>query len=296
MTRARDRRPEEAVASLCRAHDFDGDPRDLIRRLCRTLLSEAGTGIPTELALLASFQNVIRIEELPLDHDAHLGWDGRHYVIQVRLDHSAGRRRFSTGHELVHTFFPGARTRSDLPEHDIGLSRTAVTEEHLCDLGAAELLMPEERFAPALPRSPGMEDVLRLSEMFQASIEATARRVLRLCRRPGAVVVLEPKLKPSELRSEARGALHPGVPPRHQPGPIPKLRVEYSDSTGPRYIPQNKSVADGSPLAGVLSAGAVDYVGSTGLIDGVFRVSARHLPYERDGRRVDRVVALLFPV
>jgi hypothetical protein len=39
--------------------------------------------------------------------------------------------------------------------------------------------------------------------------------------------------------------------------------------------------------------GAADYRGATGLTRGIFQVSARHLPYHREGERVDRVLVLL---
>jgi len=63
---------------------------------------------------------------------------------------------------------------------------------------------------------------------------------------------------------------------------------------GLRYIPRYKSIDDSTALADVLSDGAVDYVGETGLVPGHFRVSARLLPLRRNGVLVNRVVALLF--
>jgi hypothetical protein len=37
----------------------------------------------------------------------------------------------------------------------------------------------------------------------------------------------------------------------------------------------------------------VEYRGATGLTAGTFQVSARHLPYYREGKPVDRVLVLL---
>ena len=58
-------------------------------------------------------------------------------------------------------------------------------------------------------------------------------------------------------------------------------------------IPKHKSVDDTSPLANVVETGGVDYRGATGLTAGTFQVSARHLPYYREGKPVDRVLVLL---
>ncbi len=187
MTR-RERRVDDSVLVLCRNYEFGGDPNELVLRLCRELLREAGMDVPTDLDVITSLRNVIRVEEVALDHDADLRWDGSHYVI--------GRRRLSTCHEVVHTFFPNARSRDEVLEREIGRSPPGLTEEHLCDQGAAELLMPAEPFRLALPSVPNMDNVLELAEIFGASIEAAARRALRLSGPKGAVVVLESKLKP----------------------------------------------------------------------------------------------------
>jgi hypothetical protein len=37
----------------------------------------------------------------------------------------------------------------------------------------------------------------------------------------------------------------------------------------------------------------MNYEGTTGLTEGTFQISARHLPYYRDGEPIDRVLVLL---
>jgi len=289
----RDPKPDPQVVALCRKHDFVGDPRDLIRRLCSDLLAEADPGVPTDLDVLASFQNVLRIEERFLDHDANLRWDGSHYLIEVHFGSSPGRQRFSICHELAHTLFPGATERDFLAEYNIGRSAAGPTEEHLCDIGAAELLMPTDAFSQALSAVPNMTDVCDLADAFQASVEAAARRALHLSGLSGAVVVLEPKLKPTEARAIAQARLQPQFPGMRDQTPAPKLRVRYADCTSGLFIPAHKSVSDDCPLAQSLELQSVDYTGTTGLLDGEFRVSARLLPYRRETTTVDRVIALL---
>jgi hypothetical protein len=59
------------------------------------------------------------------------------------------------------------------------------------------------------------------------------------------------------------------------------------------HDPKHKSVDDASLLATVLETGSMNYEGTTGLTEGTFQISARHLPYYRDGEPIDRVLVLL---
>jgi len=75
--------------------------------------------------------------------------------------------------------------------------------------------------------------------------------------------------------------------------PPRKLRVRWAYGPQTSTIPKHKSVDDASPLADVLQTGSVDYRGATGLTGSTFQVSARHLPYHREGKIVERVLVLL---
>jgi hypothetical protein len=176
------------------------------------------------------------------------------------------------------------------------LTTRGAGKKRICrDQGAAELLLPRAAFIAACPSRPDMDHVLELAEIFEASAEATALRIVALAAIPAAMIVLEPGLKPAELTRIARRQSQrtlPGFPPED---PIaPRLRVQKSLGHRLPFIPRHKSIGDSTPLADVLADGAADYVGETGLVPGRFRVSARLLPIRRDGVLVDRVVALLF--
>lgn len=244
--------------------------------------------------MISSYRNIIRVEEVVLEHDASIRWDGVHFVVQVAAQAGPGRQRFSIAHEVTHTFFPGAHHRIGRPDRGIGRNSRRGSEEYLCDLGAAEFVLPRGPFLDRLPDRPGMAFVVETAREFGASIEATARRTLALSGRPGAVVVLEPRLKPVEVRAAIQAEVAPSLPGLQLPPPVPKLRVNWSESQFVSFIPRHKSIADDSSLSGILETGEVEFEGDTGLLPGRFRVSARHLPYSRDGERIERVVALLF--
>ena len=286
-----DAKPNTRVAAFLARHRAD-DPAQTITQLCSDLIEATGATVPVNLEMLASFRNA-RVTVVDQEQAETIMWGGRHFVIRVRRADTDGRQRFSCAHGIIHTYFREAG--SGLTARGVAYDSWSRQEEDLCDQGAAELLLPRAAFIAACPSRPDMDDVLELAEIFEASAEATALRIVALSAIPAAMTVLEPGLKPAELTRIARLQSQrtlPGFPPED---PItPRLRVRKSLGHQLPFIPRHKSIGDSTPLADVLADGAADYVGETGLVPGRFRVSARLLPIRRDGVLVDRVVALLF--
>ena len=63
---------------------------------------------------------------------------------------SATRTRFSIGHEITHTFFPDCFEAVRYRECTTGTPGTKDAVERLCDVGAAELVMPTPEFTDEL--------------------------------------------------------------------------------------------------------------------------------------------------
>ncbi|MCU1287419.1 MAG: hypothetical protein JWO13_3769 [Acidobacteriales bacterium] len=98
-------------------------------------------------------------------------------VILYNPDRPESRIAFSIAHEITHCFFPnsanGARFRAMVSED----SREANELERLCDLGAAELVLPEPEFRHECNSSYSLAQVPVLSRTFGTSYEATAFRL-----------------------------------------------------------------------------------------------------------------------
>ena len=286
--------PDGLVRRLLDQHQWSGAPEELVVRLCEELLEEAGVRVPVDVRMLASFRGIAAITAVDQAEAGCIFCAGERLLVQLRASDSPERQRFTICHEILHTFFPGfreeRRTRTDTT---VGHFDRNQLEEYLCDLGAAELLLPREPFLAALPARPSFDDVIELAATFAASLEATAIRVVSVATVPMALVVLEPAWKPAEQRELARRATQPALAGLEGGPPPKKLRVRWA--YGPRMttIPKHKSVDDASPLANVLETGGVDYWGASGLTSGTFQVSARHLPYHREGEPIDRVLVLL---
>jgi len=158
---------------------------DVMRRKCRAMVAYARThkwiGPPYCPKLLAGIHGV-QVE----DTDETFDGEGRIFprrgrvVIQVKRGVLPERRRFTICHELAHTCFPDAY--EFIRHHDPAAGEAEHKRfEALCDVGAAELLLPHEDFTTDLLQiESNMVQATFLCSRYNASIEAVLRRLLAL--------------------------------------------------------------------------------------------------------------------
>ena len=165
----------DPVAALCGYHG-ESDPEQLILKLCRELTSQCPTEAgPAPLLVLASCQGVRRIHREPIRPETGCSGflvpsDGG-YETTVNSAEPSERQNFSIAHEIIHTFFRDACSCSTATER----------EEQLCDLGAAELTMPADRFAAHLARAGlSLAAIDSAKAEFAVSFEAAGRRAVTL--------------------------------------------------------------------------------------------------------------------
>ena len=127
----------------------------------------------------------IKVKEQSMALDGYLErCKDNSFVIYVQRDAAPLRKRFTICHEIAHTFFFDILTKGrkfrqkhqDDPE-----------EEWLCDIAAAELLMPFSCFngdLGAAQRDGGLtpSNVLKLVGRYQASLQAVATRITWISR------------------------------------------------------------------------------------------------------------------
>lgn len=103
------------------------------------------------------------------------------------------RQRYSIAHELGHTLFPDYEEQLRRAGR---LWRRAGEDselERLCQVAAAEFLLPLEAFqAAAASRGRTLRGALGLAADFDASLEATVRRVVETTDQPMVAVFLRP--------------------------------------------------------------------------------------------------------
>ena len=222
-------------------------PEAVIRRLCRELVAEARTdgltGPPYDPEVLASWKG---IEVLPASHDIRA--DARIFPAEGRLrieftpNVSEERRRFSIFHEITHTRFPDCYEEVRHRQHGDRFDRLHAELEQLCNVGAAEMLMPADDMASRISgRMPSVELAEELRADFAASREAMLRRICDLSETPCALAVLSLRLKPKEITQTTDL-------PMGLAQPRPKFRVDYARySKGFKlFLPAHKSAPDDS--------------------------------------------------
>ena len=128
---------------------------------------------PTDLVSLGQKLGVSEISYESFPGSGELHKIGEAYRIVCSSDQSPPRRRFTVAHELAHVILD--RTGRNAP-------RTGGAVERICDMLAAECLMPADEFERRLSAVPTCDDVRRLAAVFATSLRATAIRCAELRR------------------------------------------------------------------------------------------------------------------
>jgi Zn-dependent peptidase ImmA (M78 family) len=151
---------------------------ELIGRLRRSARAKRSE-VPFDKYL--SLRNVANVSyRRDLGHDGQIEPMGTTYAdgFQIVLDGSArgSRSRFTLAHELCHTFFYEYAPEIKFLPHTIDSE-----EERLCNLGAAELLMPATLVRRAVKEKPACLKTLDdLASLFHVSLEAMVLRLIQL--------------------------------------------------------------------------------------------------------------------
>ena len=223
-----------------------GDPIEIIRTRSREVVAWAKRrgwkGPPFDPLMLASLRGIRARESTGLfSTEAQLTpMDGQQLLLEFNPDRAPGRKNYSISHELIHTFFEDCYEMVHHRNSDRVAFDPQQEVEHLCQIGAAEVLMPEEDFSLDLARlGLSLNSVAELCRRCAASREAGARRKIRLTDQAAALVFFSRRLKPVEKKN---GSYPVGT------APPKKMRILYSVQTldFPVFLPQHKSVPDDS--------------------------------------------------
>jgi len=173
------------VKAFC-AHHETNDPVATIKQLAGQLVSRSGQASPPyEPAAMLPFAPISlasSIKRVVMTDDADIRIVDSQLQIFLNADKSELRNRFSLAHELGHTFFLPFR-------NEIGQETLAGTtfdcqdieEERLCNIAAAEILMPEYDMRRKINRMPPTPALLKqLAATFTVSQQSMAVRVCGL--------------------------------------------------------------------------------------------------------------------
>jgi Zn-dependent peptidase ImmA (M78 family) len=127
--------------------------------------------------------DVIQDKDAPFDGTLRMLTSGK-FLILLNAAASVERKRFTLAHEIAHTFY-----YKDLKLHmerHCGAATFDSEEERLCDIGAAELLMPSTHFGRDLKEGRKIQGsvtpqlIRTLAVRYQVSMQATCVRTVSI--------------------------------------------------------------------------------------------------------------------
>lgn len=163
----------------------------------RRFLKEAGsTSVPVDLGCLAAAAKakIKVVHDLRDDESGQTTRIGGKHTIVVNGNHREERQRFTVLHELAHIVLelPSQHDGSTLKTETLLGYRGRPKEEMLCDVFAAECLLPYEFFGREVADSDiSMDAVKAFAQAYKASLTATGSRFALNANAPCAWVLSE---------------------------------------------------------------------------------------------------------
>lgn len=245
----------KSVLRLIKESGLPGEqPEETIARKARELVAQGKrlgwTGPPFDVRLLATILGIRTKESSAILAEAQIIPLGGQFELIFRTDVAPTRLSFTFAHEIGHTLFPDCGAMI----HERNFSRDKFDPERqvekLCDIAAAQILMPAPYFENDLRKlGGGLRAVDGLAIKYNASREAIARRIPSGLESHCALVYFRYgyNREESDILTGAPDEIHEEIKP--------KLRiVSVYPSTGyPLFLPRGKSVPDNSILYDLLT-------------------------------------------
>lgn len=172
LTWKRRRRWTSAAARrIVAAADKATTPEEAVVGVAHMLLDGVSSP-PTDLVALAARLDVsdFRPDQLPVAGELRRK-DSEHFEVVYASGMRLGRRRFTIAHELGHAFFE---------QTGPGCPRSGEELEILCDMLAAEFLMPRYLVDGLIARRPTTHDIQKMTGVFDVSVHAAVQRCKEL--------------------------------------------------------------------------------------------------------------------
>ncbi len=208
-----------------------GDPVAAIRRRMRRVVAGAmeqgWSGPPWNVELLASLNDIVVEDSELLNRQQDALWTSGRILVRSRA--APTRRRYSIAHEIVHSFLAAHDESAAFSNMSAADRERAEGElEYLCQVGAAELLIPWDSYRARMGVGvPHLRTLLSLASEFEVSPEASVRRAIDLG--PGGCAALFAQRGDGVDPNAAAG--RPGrSEPRAKPGPGDLVLTRYHAS------------------------------------------------------------------
>ena len=168
----------------------EGDPERVMvekaRRLVFDAIEAGWSGPPFDPIRLADLRNMeVAANPDVVDAQTSLASSGS-LRLEFNPNLPRGRRRYSIAHEIAHALLPDVGERVRYRAAEAHERSDDWQLEMLCNIAAAEMLMPVGSLPPSAAAAPGIDEILALRTAFDVSVEAITLRLVRLASRPVA--------------------------------------------------------------------------------------------------------------
>ncbi len=255
----------------------DDDPVDLMLRTAAeaalNAMQSGWQGPPFDPFILAELRRITVVPNNAI-LDARTVPLGKDRVqIEYNPNRPRARVRYSVAHEIAHTFFPDCSEQIRNRASRASYQPNEWELEMLCNLGAAELLMPTGCLSEFKDKILSIQNILELRESFEVSTESVLLRLIRVTHQPYIMFVA------SQMPSKQRHYdINYWVPSR-------AIRRKQSQA----LVPPKQSVLNDCTAIGYTSTGNEEWSG----VGSVHVECAGISPYP--GHVYPRVVGLLQP-
>ena len=166
----------------------DESPIDKMERTARAFVLDAmergWSGPPFDPVELGAISGILVRANASIA-DARVFVADEDYIIEYNPHKPRGRVNYSIAHEIAHTFFPDCREQ--VRNRGVAqLDNSNWQLEMLCNIGAAEILMPVGIFPEGVESTTRIEQLLHLRQKYQVSVEALLLRLVKLTASPVA--------------------------------------------------------------------------------------------------------------
>lgn len=149
------------------------------RDLVLDFVESGGSGPPFDPFELAKFLK-LRVRPSEETRDARTFYEDGGFQIEYNPTHPRSRIWYSISHEIVHTLFPDCKEEvRNRATHEEMRSDTWQLEM-LCNIGAAEILMPIGSFLELGANKVSIEDIVDMRKEFNVSFESLFLRFIKL--------------------------------------------------------------------------------------------------------------------
>jgi len=178
----------------------DRDPVEIITQKARTIVlnfaEEGNAGPPFDPFAIAEFLKISVVPREDIRDARTIHATGGKFVIEFNPNQPRGRVRYSIAHEIIHTLFPDCHERVRNRATHEAMKDDEWQLEMVCNIGAAELLMPIGSFPDLEEQSLSIDKLLELRKKYDVSTEALLLRFAKLTK--NACCVFSASRKESE--------------------------------------------------------------------------------------------------